>query len=88
MTSRYNIFVSVVNLRSVGGESLISESESSVSEFPDGSRGGVGILEMGCGNGERDSISRSKSWPFRKEFSVLRYRTVPQRASTYGKTLG
>lgn len=54
--------VSVVNICSVGNESLISESESSVSEFPDGPRG-VGILEWGCGR--RNSNSWSKSWPLR-----------------------
>jgi hypothetical protein len=49
MTSRYKSFVSVARERSVGGVDG-SESESSESERPEGSSGGVGSRTMGSGS--------------------------------------
>ena len=42
MTSRYSAFVSVVRVRTEGALGLDSASDSSVSERPDASNGGVG----------------------------------------------
>jgi hypothetical protein len=83
MTSRYNSFVSIARERTVGGVRGISasESESSISEGPEGSNGGVGRRVTGSGRGGSACISLSKSCPLRKEFSVRRKRTAPRRAS-------
>lgn len=61
MTSRYNIFVSVVRDCRVGGEGGLPASESSESDIPDGSSGGVDIRLTGSGRGGNASISRRRS---------------------------
>lgn len=80
MTSRYRSLVSVAKERSVGGVDG-SESDSSESERPDGSNGGVGSRTTGSGSEGNAWISLRRSWPLRYEFSVRRKRTVPRRAS-------
>lgn len=64
ITSRYSIFVSVASDRNVGGVLVTSSSESpsvSVSDIPDGTRGGVGGRCAGTVRGGRASISRRRS---------------------------
>ena len=84
MTSLYSAFVSVVRERTDGTLRLGSESESSVSERPDASNGGVGSREPDFGTGSEgsSSSSRIRSLPFRYEFSILRKRTAPLKLSS------
>ncbi len=84
MTSRYRAFVSVVRERTEGALKLDSSSDSSVSERPDSSNGGVGRrgLDVGTGSGGSSPISRIESFPFRYEFSILRKRTAPLKLSS------
>ena len=86
ITSRYSAFLSVVRERTEGGLGLDSASDSSVSERPDASRGGVGSrgLDVGTGSGGRSTSSRTES-PFRYEFSILKKRMAPLKLSScYG----
>ena len=84
MTSRYSAFVSVVRVRTEGALGLDSASDSSVSERPDSSNGGVGSreLDVGTGSGGSSPSSRIESLPFRYEFSILRKRTAPLKLSS------
>ena len=84
MTSRYSAFVSVVSERTEGVLGLDSASDSSVSERPDSSNGGVGSrgLYVGPGSGRSSLSSRIESLPFRYEFSILRKRTAPLKPSS------
>jgi hypothetical protein len=84
MTSRYSAFVSVVRERTEGGLGLDSASDSSVSERPDSSKGGVGCRgpDVGSGSGGSSSSSRNESLPFRYEFSILRKRMAPLKLSS------
>ena len=92
MTSRYSAFVSVVRERTEGILGLDSASDSSVSERPDASNGGVGCRgpDVGTGSGGSSSSSRNESLPFRYEFSILRKRIAPLKLSScYGvRTIG
>jgi hypothetical protein len=83
MTSLYSAFVSVVKKRTEGIFGLDSVSDSSVSERPDASNGGVGSrgLDFGTGSGGNSLSSRIRSLPFRYEFSILRKRTAPLKLS-------
>lgn len=87
ITSRYSAFVSVVRVRTEGALGLDSASDSSVSEKPDSSKGGVGSrgLDVGTGSGSGGSSpsSRIESLPFRYVFSILRKRTAPLKLSSY-----
>jgi len=85
MTSRYSSFVSVARERKVNGgvRGVSSESESSESDGPEGSNGGVDERLTGSGSGGKARSSLSRSCPLRYEFSVRRKRTVPRRASSY-----
>ena len=84
MTSRYSAFVSVVRVRTEGALGMGSVSDSSVSERPDSSNGGVGSrgLNVGTGSGGSSPSSRIESLPFRYEFSILRKRTAPLKLSS------
>lgn len=85
ITSLYSNLVSVAKVRSDGGVRGSSDSDSSVSELLGGSRGRRGGVRLvdGVGSGVRASISRRRSWPLRKLFSLLRNLTVPRSASIY-----
>lgn len=67
ITSRYSALVSVVRVRTEGALELDSASDSSVSERPDSSNGGVGSrgLGVGTGSGGSSPSSRIESLPFR-----------------------
>ena len=84
MTSRYSAFVSVVRERTEGILGLDSASDSSVSDRPDASSGGVGCRgpDVGTGSGGSSSSSRNESLPFRYEFSILRKRIAPLKLSS------
>lgn len=84
MISLYSAFVSVAKKRTEGSFGLGSVSDSSVSERPDASNGGVGSrgLDFGTGSGGSSLSSRIRSLPFRYEFSILRKRTAPLKLSS------
>jgi hypothetical protein len=65
MTSLYNVFVSVAKDRTEGTLYLDSVSESSVSDKPEVSNGGVGSRCLVSGSGGSSSISRMRSLPFK-----------------------
>ena len=81
MTSLNSSLDSAARVRREMGAKGSSDSESDVSDPPDGTNGGVGRRLIAFGRSGNDSISRRRSWPLRNEFSVRRNRTVPRRAS-------
>ena len=82
MTSLYNVFVSVANDLTEGTLYLDSVSDSSVSDRPDASSGGVGSRCLVSGSGGSSSISRMSSLPFKYEFSIRKKRTAPLKLSS------
>ncbi len=65
MTSRYSSLDSAVRVRKEIGVLGSSESESDVSDPPDGTNGGVGSRLTWRGNTGKASISRRRSCPLR-----------------------
>ena len=66
ITSRYNNFDSAASVCSeTGVGDSDSESEPSLSDAREATRGGVGSLDAGSGSGGRASTSRNRSCPLR-----------------------
>ena len=82
MTSLYSTLRSIARERTVGELRDGSQSEPSVSDMPDGSKGGVGYRLFGSGRGGSSWISLSRSWPLRYEFSIRKKRTAPRKDSS------